>query len=386
MLIAERLPADNEFGPTDVRAEFDSSIDVGFHQLVNDKSRRWESTLPAEYWEYRRKWEQHPKERIVGRFPVHLDIEATNACNLLCTMCPRTDMVRSGTFWKVRSFDFDAYRRLIDEGVQNGLCSVKLNILGEPTLNPRLVDMIEYAKQAGVLDVMFNTNATRLDEKMSRRLIDSGLDKLLFSFDSPCRETYNRIRVGADYDQVLANIRRFVEIREEVGSVTPFTRVLMVVTHDNEGEQDTFRQLFEPIVDAVAYGEDCVDPAVRGTAVSPLSRNVSGNGTFCCPQLWQRMFVHPDGVVTVCCIDSMRTLQVGNIFEQSARDIWVGEKYDKLRRLHAEGRFDRIPLCARCPMAGRSPEINQRAAAAGCTQRRSRKPQPVSSLDESRWQ
>jgi len=63
------------------------------------------------------------------------------------------------------------------------------------------------------------------------------------------------------------------------------------------------------------------------------------------------MFVHPDGVATVCCIDSMRTLQVGNVFEQSIKDIWHGKKYQRLRKLHETGRFDEIPTCARCPLA-----------------------------------
>jgi radical SAM protein with 4Fe4S-binding SPASM domain len=77
----------------------------------------------------------------------------------------------------------------------------------------------------------------------------------------------------------------------------------------------------------------------------------SRQGKFCCPYLWQRMFVHPDGIVTACCVDSARELKVGNIFEQSAQDIWLGTRYQQLRELHATGRFADIPTCARCPLA-----------------------------------
>ena len=168
---------------SETRADFDvdTPVDHNFHQMVNDKVARWESTLPPAYWEYRRRWEEDPKRRVAGRFPIHLDIEATSACNIRCVMCPRTEMVEAGTFWKVEMLDFEVYKRLIDEGVQNGLCSIKYNYLGEPTLHPQIVEMIEYAKAAGVLDVMFNTNATRLDAELSRRLIASGLDKHLIS-------------------------------------------------------------------------------------------------------------------------------------------------------------------------------------------------------------
>lgn len=335
-----------------ISADFDvdTPIDHNFHQMPNDKMRRWESTLPPVYWEYRQKWEENPKRQIVGSFPIHLDIEATNACNLKCSMCPRTDMVKAGTFWKIKMFDFDTYKRLIDEGVAKGLSSVKYNYLGEPLLNPRLLEMIEYAKHAGVLDVMFNTNATLLNDKMSHRLIASGLDKLFFSFDSPYRDQYNLIRIGADYDKVLENIRRFMEIRQEMGSVKPFTRVSMVRMKDNEGEWEEFQQLFEPVVDSVAFVDylDHSGQNNRNRMVAPLGTR---NGKFCCPQLWQRMFVHPDGVVTVCCIDATRTLRVGDIFEQSIQEIWLGEKYQRLRELHAKGRFEEIPTCAVCPLA-----------------------------------
>jgi radical SAM protein with 4Fe4S-binding SPASM domain len=336
---------------TDVAADLDveTPIDLAFHQKPNEKISRWESTLPPAYWEYRHIWQENPKNHIVGPFPIHLDIEATSACNLKCIMCARTDMIKEGTFWKIQMFDFDTYKRLIDEGMQNGLCSIKYNVLGEPTLNPRLIEMIAYAKQAGVLDVMFNTNATRLDTQLSRRLIASGLDKLFFSFDSPNRDQYNQIRVGTDYDTVLANIKRFMEIRAEMESITPFTRVSMVFMRGNQHAWEAFRRLFEPIVDAVGYGEYVdhtgQDRPDRGIAPLQVKRN------FCCPQLWQRMFVHPDGIVTICCVDAARTLQVGNILEQSARDIWQGEKYQQLRELHATGRFEEIPTCARCPMA-----------------------------------
>jgi len=327
----------------------DVPVDSTFHRMPSEKTRRWESTLPAEYWEYRRKWEQWPKNHIVGSFPIHLDIEATNACNLKCVMCPRSEMVKAGTFWKVQNIDFDMYKRIIDESVENGLCSVKYNYLGEPLLNPRLVEMIEYTKSAGVIDVMFNTNATLLDENMSYRLIESGLDKLFFSFDSPYRDDYNRIRAGADYDTVLDNIRHFVEIREAMGLVKPFTRVSMVRMKDNEGQWEDFQKLFGPIMDAVAY-VDYVDHGSQNNPERTIVPIKPKEGRFCCPQLWQRMFIHPDGVVIVCCMDSLRTLQIGNIFEQSVKEIWLSGKYQELRKLHASGRYNEIPMCARCPL------------------------------------
>ncbi|MDY6974567.1 MAG: radical SAM protein [Thermodesulfobacteriota bacterium] len=330
--------------------EVNTSIDHNFHLIANKKIELWESTRSQQYREYRRKWEEYPKNHFVAPFPIHLDIEATNACNLKCVMCPRPEMVESGTFWKIQMFDLDTYKRIIQEGVEYGLCSVKYNFMGEPTLNPNLIQMIEYAKQAGVIDVMFNTNATLLDENLSRQLIISGLDKLFFSFDSPYRDRYNAIRVGADFDRVLHNIIRFMVIRDEMGSITPFTRASMVLMKENEEDWTAFRELLEPIVDAVAS----VDYLDQGGLNNPERTVVplgARKGRFCCPQLWQRMVVHPDGVVTICCIDALRVMNMGNIFHESIRDIWLSDTYEELRDKHINGRIDDIPLCAGCALA-----------------------------------
>lgn len=337
---------------SDIRADFDidTPIDHNFHQQANSRVERWESSLPEEYWGYRRKWEENPKLKVLNRFPIHLDIEATSACNLKCVMCPRTEMVEAGSFWSVKAFDLDSYKRLIDEGVQNGLCSVKYNYLGEPLMNKNIVEMVKYAKQAGVLDVMFNTNAALLDEKMSRALIEVGLDKLFFSFDSPDPERYESIRIGAKYDQVLNNIKTFMHIREEMGSIKPFTRVSMVLMQENQQEWEDYQRLFEPIVDAVAY-VDYLDHTGQSNPERTVVEFAKKNIKFCCPQLWQRMFIHPDGVVTPCCIDSSRELVMGNIHESSAAEIWQGDVYQQLRKQHSTGRYHEISTCARCPLA-----------------------------------
>lgn len=332
----------------------ETKVDHNYHELKNDNVSRWEATLPPAYWEYRKKWNEYPLQHTVERVPIHLDIEATSNCNLKCKMCPRTDMVEDGIFWEVRNFDFVLYKQIVTDAASKGLCSIKYNYLGEPLMNPRLVEMIRFAKEQGVVDVMFNTNASLLTERIARQLIESGLDKLFFSFDSPYRDHYNEIRVNAEYDKVLRNIKRFMQLREEMGSVKPFTRVSMVRMKENEEEWQAFKTLFEPIVDAVAYVdyvEHTNQKSKDGKALYNIAPVKTSTKKFCCPQLWQRMFIHPDGVVSVCCVDAARTLKVGNIHQNTVEEIWNGPQYQKLRELHASGRIDQIPICAQCHLA-----------------------------------
>ena len=332
---------------TTEKTEVVTKVDHNFKLHTYDKLRKWEQTRTPEYFEYRTRWENAPLEKALERFPIHLDIEATSNCNLLCTMCPRTDMIEDGTFWKVENMSFEFYKRFIDEGVQKGLCSVKFNYLGEPLMNREIFKWVAYAKEKGVVDVMFNTNATLLTARNSRRLIESGLDKLFFSFDSPNKEHYERIRVKGKFQKTFDNIVRFHEIRAEMGSITPYTRVSMVRLEENEHECDQFLELFENVVDSVGFCQ-YLDHSNKTKDQEIIKKK---KNTFCCPQLWQRMFIHPDGVVTVCCNDAARTLKVGDFNESNLEDIWLGDEYTRLRELHQTGRIDEIDTCRNCSLA-----------------------------------
>ena len=63
------------------------------------------------------------------------------------------------------------------------------------------------------------------------------------------------------------------------------------------------------------------------------------------------MFVHPDGVVTPCCIDARRELKMGNINENSLTEIWKNEKYTKLRKQHIDGEYYKNKVCRDCALA-----------------------------------
>ncbi len=303
----------------------------------------WELARGPEYWEYRRKWEEYPKKMYHGDFPIHLDIETTNACNLKCPMCPRTIMALDKV-GKVGYMDFAFYKSLIDQGAENGLCSVKLSYLGEPLIHPDVVKQVEYAKEKRVIEVMFNTNAVALTEELSRRLLDAGLDSIFFSIDYTSPGKYNKVRVGADFHQVVRNVKKFVELRNKLGYKHVQTRISMVRMDHTREELKNYKKFgFEELgVDGVGWGE---------LAEYPLKEDKYPqyfNPGFVCAQLFHRMFIMWDGVVTPCCVDNDRELVVGNARKEKLKDIWLNEKYEELRRIHIEGRYYEISLCRKC--------------------------------------
>lgn len=123
---------------------------------------------------------------------------------------------------------------------------------------------------------MFNTNGVLLDEKLARDLINSGLDNIFFSVDSINPEKYEQIRIGAKYENVIENIKRFTAINEELGHPV-FVRVQKVLMDDTGDENEEYKKFFSGIVDQVAFSE-CVPYVDESSFGEQIIHQCSGEG------------------------------------------------------------------------------------------------------------
>ena len=214
---------------------------------------------------YRTSWNDLPKYLIENKYdnkrmekesviPLCLDIETASICDLACPFCFREYLATPD-----KIIDENTCYNLIDQAVKLGIPSIKFNWRGEPLLHPKLPDFIKYAKQNGILETMINTNATNLNEKMSNKLIDSGLDFLIYSFDGGTKETYEKMRPGRfgknSFDKVYNNIVNFSKIKKSRGKKFPYTKIQMILTEDTHKEKDQFFNLFKNYVDDVSVSQ-----------------------------------------------------------------------------------------------------------------------------------
>ena len=79
-------------------------------------SEAWKDHRGEAYHRYRRDWHEVPASKTELDFPLHLDIETTTRCNLLCPMCPRTLLVEKGTFNDFGFITRAEYASIIDQG------------------------------------------------------------------------------------------------------------------------------------------------------------------------------------------------------------------------------------------------------------------------------
>jgi len=287
------------------------------------------------YRSYRRK-----KTRL-AYLPVRLWVETTSVCNLRCVMCPNKDLTKDEKGF----MDLALFRKVIDEA---GRFVFDVNLIhrGEGLLHPEFPGMVRYSHEAGI-QTKFHTNATLLDEARSRALIAAGLDRISFSFDGYDRKTYESIRVNADFERTLGNVVRFLEIKRELGSKTPYAALELIHFPDADkaagpGGKRAFLDRFRGLpLDRFEIKEM---HNWAGEIPAKASRKKYAPCTF----LWQALVIFWDGAVLPCTQDFHGYYTLGNVRESSLQDIWNGEKLVRLREKILRGEIADLETCSQC--------------------------------------
>lgn len=295
---------------------------------------------PAFYF-YRYRF-NHPKISHIENYPVDIIAEITNACNLKCAMCFHADDALPVTKTTTTSLmKMEMFAKIVDESARHGLCALKLSWRGEPMLHKKFIEMIQYAKRRGILEVTTLTNGTLMDEAMCRAIVDSGLDQIVISIDGFTKNTFEKIRVGADYDEVFNNVETLIKVRGKARK--PFIRLQYTESETNKHETTEFFNFWKDKVDeiSISYVKEFSSTKKEDSGAAAVHE-------FCCSQLFQRLVIMTDGTVTVCATDVMGNIAIGNVRETSIKDLWHGPKLNALRDLHTSGNYFKNPMCRIC--------------------------------------
>jgi MoaA/NifB/PqqE/SkfB family radical SAM enzyme len=320
----------------------------------------------------------------VAPAPQELYLEVTNRCNLRCRTCPQF----FGMAERFHDLSWERFLELTDEFPE--LRRVVLHGIGEPLLNPHLGRMIRHLKARGVR-VLFNSNGLLLRGRTARDLAASGLDELRVSLDGGTPETYKAVRGVDGFDRILANLRRFAAIKEELAVQSPRVSLWMTgmrttvrdlpnlvrvaaangvnevyfqrLVHSERGlatrEQALFGQAEAEerrcVAEAVSLAE-ALGVALRGSGelgpAEAVDRLQAGDRPWQgCKRPWRLMYVTANGNVLPCCIAPFtgvpyKQIVLGDLARQTVTEVWQGEAYRRWRA----GMLDGEPpaACAGC--------------------------------------
>ena len=294
---------------------------------------------------YRDYWHKAAKYEVLTNFPIHMDIELAGVCNLKCDFCFQNGLINK----PLGLMELKLFKKIIDEGSLKGLYSLKLQIRGESLLHPNVFDCIAFAKDAGVLDVQITTNATLLNDEISKKIIESGLDGIVFSVDNQHSESYETRFDNQTYTDIEGSIKRFLEIRAKVSTSRPRPWVRLQ-TSIPQFDAESFRN-------TKAYIKDKF-PEADIVVVNRLQVYNDDKDTYPdlqinyellpCSYLMQRLAIFWNGDVTTCCMDYNNRFNLGKLESQTIQEIWLSEKMKKFRALHKKGDRKTMPICKHC--------------------------------------
>jgi len=295
---------------------------------------------------------------VVWGYPPILMIEPTNICNLKCPMCPGVVGKRALAKGQL---DMDNYRQLIDE-----LSDYAFQVLfwnqGEPFINKSFLEMVRVAKQKGLMTVTSTNGHFICKDENAEDIIRSGLDQIIFSMDGTNQETYEKYRIGGNYNLVIENLQRLSDTRKRLNSKTPMIELQFIIFKHNQNEIDDVTALAKKyhidrlslksaMIYTVDQAEEFLDKDQQDKMYQIENNEVRRRDKLPnrCKRLWMNGVINWDGTVVPCCFDVDSDHIFENIFTNDVgfKETWRKEAFTRFRANLLKDR-QQTKICRNC--------------------------------------
>lgn len=262
---------------------------------------------------------------------IQLQLETTSTCNAACVFCPYPTANRHGGLMKD-----DLFRKIMDEAATIPyIIHVTLTGLGEPTLDPHIVQRVALARQRKPgAHIDLYTNGVYMTPVLVDRLVDAGITGIVFSLNAVDPQQHeSQMRLAGKYDKVCANIEHAIKqkLKVEVRCV--------VAPNDFTPEQVVkFRERWGSHGVLISEG----NWAGQNRTVRGFEPNE------CCHRAVRQIYVLWDGKVTPCCFMPTDAKTFGDLSKQTLREVYSSPEYLKFREDHCSDNADRYAFCATC--------------------------------------
>ncbi len=279
---------------------------------------------------------------VVNGMPVAISAELTNNCNLKCPECSTGSGAMTRPKGFMSSFLFD---KLISE-LEPYLYNINLYFQGEPMLHPGLFHFL--ARCTG-LNTIISTNGHFISEENAEKLAVSGLREIIISLDGMDQQTYSSYRVNGDFEKVISGIRNISEAVRK--NFSPLNIVIQfLVNRNNEHQISEVRKFAHKVKASLKLKSMQIINKVDFSNWLPIDTRFRRYENKCnvytlknsypdrCARLWFNPVLTWDGKVLPCCFDKNADHVMGDLNEDSFREIWTGPKYRIFRKSVLSGR------------------------------------------------
>ncbi|MDX2176059.1 MAG: radical SAM/SPASM domain-containing protein [Candidatus Sumerlaeia bacterium] len=327
------------------------------------------------------------RDRVLAR-PLRVHLEVNDFCNLRCPHCPRENPAsRKNT----GNLPLEAVRRLAPLFEVANYVGLAGN--GEPFLHPEFRDILEIVTGAGATPSIICNGTLWKRRGFIDVLPRLGPMIIMVSFDGGTKETFERWRRPAIFEDVIDNLAALKAAKARHGSVHPIVNFLCCLMKDNMGETEriveiaaehgvsvvVFQNMY-PYVEAVADQrienlQDSIDAVTRarergarcgvrvehlplafdfderkriererraaaqpsafsnGTAApngfSQAAANGASGAVYHCNNVWEQVHVTVDASVKFCCW--WKGPAIGNVLTDDVEELWNSPEWRAVR-------------------------------------------------------
>lgn len=309
--------------------------------------------------------------------PHLFNFETSNNCNMTCKMCPRTSLMTRGIDW----IDDDSFEKALDQikphseedlesfwsfvrsnyDVEDNIATENsfyfyvvsrcliLHGFGEPLVDKNIIRRVQACTDRGI-PTYFSCVPANIREKKIIEVMEAGLSVIKFSMDALDDEGQKEVRGPKnDFRRSFEAILKILEYKKNNPHIKTKVVITMIAfTEEQRQLHDEFLALWKKYP-VYAYVKSQDNRWLHEEDED--MRNRSHYDQQYCEFPWTSMTIMANGNVVPCTQDYDTEMTMGNVREQSLKEIWNGPKYQAFRRAHITGDFTFNTKCRdRCDL------------------------------------
>lgn len=286
--------------------------------------------------------------------PFSLHVFPSYFCNFRCKYCLHSlsEDVLTKKGFKRQFMDFDTYKKAIDDckAFDKKLKAIIFAGHGEPLMHPEISKMVAYVKEQNIANrVEIVTNGSLLTNNLSDDLIAAGLDRLRISVQGINGQAYeNTMGKPFDFDKFIEQLKYFFIHKK---NTEIYCKIIDVAMKSPE-EEATFHKIFSEVSDETAieyeipFVQEIDNTALKNSFECSKQGNKATTAKVCAMPFYM-MVLTPNGDIVPCCSTDI-PIVMGNIKEESLKEIWDSARWKGFCRVHLLKNRDKHFICSKC--------------------------------------
>lgn len=334
----------------DKNSTFENSDDSSSHGIILAKKLTYKDSILKFFSNF---VNSELIKLIMKKKFLEFSFESTNICNANCTFCGYRFMKRKKT-----TLDENLYYQTADQFDKMGGGTLNFTpTVGDPLVDPNLMKKINYAsKKKNIRSITSYTNGILLDKFGFKEVLNSGITRLAISTFIGSSEGYKKYYGKDQYSRVVNNIIQISKLNMELNypvNITLHLRVngdISIWENTNDFKNInkyikknsiTYLKVYDSwngLIDHNDIPENCeIDKAI------PIESKKKAGPCF---ELYRTLHVMSDANVGACvCRDMEGEINIGNVKENTLKQIWKGSK---LKNFRDNWKYDIPKTCENC--------------------------------------